>query len=280
MDRLTTKIFRRWRLVPGSGLSLPLDRHLCGTCHDHDRTVSVGTRHGPERLVGPRLGSPLARPTPRPSRSPMASARERHSSAMLQQPTLGDLLRIRSGGRSTVVSLSIKPRSAIALAGQHGQNVDWLDEANTSATSTAFADTLVSAIGRYVDQHPIESDVDRVWTRVLPMNLYQHDDDEHGETPPLGWTRTFPHPMDAGLARTTRFSSAGAPAHCRMPISPRHGHRHGTRVRDGFWRGDRLSRDRSVSNRFRRPSIWIGQPRISGRVGTPRRSHWPASRCF
>ena len=125
-------------------------------------------------------------------------ARERHSPRMLQQPTIGDLLREQSGGTATVVSLSIKPRSAITLAGQHGQSVVWLDQADTWATSTAFTDIPVPAVGRYVHQHPIESDVDRVWTRVLPMNLYQHDDDGHGETPPPGWTRTFPHPMDAG----------------------------------------------------------------------------------
>lgn len=125
-------------------------------------------------------------------------ARERHSPHLLRQPTIGDLLREQSRETSTVVSLSIKPRSAITLAGQHGQSVVWLDQADTWATSTAFTDTPVPAVERYVDRHPIESDIDRVWTRILPINLYQYDDDGHDETPPPGWTRTFPHPMDAG----------------------------------------------------------------------------------
>jgi len=140
-------------------------------------------------------------------------AREQHSARTLRQLTIGDRLREQSGGTSTVVSLSIKPRSAITLAGQHGQSVVWLDATNTWATSTAFADAPVPAVGRYIDQHPIESDVDRVWTRLLPRDVYRHDDDGHGETPPQGWTRTFPHPMDVG-------SGADGPFFERWRASP------------------------------------------------------------
>ena len=132
-------------------------------------------------------------------------AREQHSPRTLRQPTIGDRLREQSGGTSTVVSLSLKPRSAITLAGQHGQSVVWLDQAHTWATSTAFADAPVPAVERYVDQYPIESSVNHVWTRLLPRDMYQNDDDGHGETPPPGWTRTFPHPMDLGSGPDDRF---------------------------------------------------------------------------
>ena len=132
-------------------------------------------------------------------------AREHHSPHTLRQPTIADRLREQSGGTSIIVSLSIKPRSAITLAGQHGHGVVWLDEADTWATSTAFTDTPVPAVERYVDRHPIASDVDSLWTRVLPTHLYQHDDDGHFENPPPGWTRTFPHPMNAGSGPGNSF---------------------------------------------------------------------------
>ena len=132
-------------------------------------------------------------------------ARERHSARNLRQPTIADVLRQQSGGESTVVSMSLKPRSAIALAGQHAESVVWLDEAHTWATSTAFTDTPVSAVSRYVDQHPIEADADRVWTRVLPVDRYRHDDDGDGERPTPGWTRTFPHALDVGSGTDVSF---------------------------------------------------------------------------
>lgn len=132
-------------------------------------------------------------------------AREHHSPHTLRQPTIADQLREQTGGASIVVSLSLKARSAITLAGQHGQSVVWLDGANTWATSTAFTDTPVPAVGRYVDQHPIASDIDRPWIRVLPAHLYEHDDDGPFENPPPGWTRTFPHPMNAGSGPDDSF---------------------------------------------------------------------------
>ena len=132
-------------------------------------------------------------------------ARERHSPRTLRLPTLGDLLRQQSGATSTVVSMSLKPRSAITLAGQHGQSVIWLDEAHAWATSTAFADAPVSAVSQYVDQHPIETDVDRVWARVLAIDRYRHVDEGRGERPPPGWTNAFPHSMDAGTGADDSF---------------------------------------------------------------------------
>ena len=133
-------------------------------------------------------------------------ARERHSPQKLLQPTVGDLLRHHSG-ESTVVSLSLKPRSAITLAGQHGESVVWLDEANAWATSSAFANVPVPAVERYVEQHPIESDISRIWTRVLPTDRYLHDDAGHGENPPPGWTPSFPHQLDVGSGADHSFFS-------------------------------------------------------------------------
>ena len=136
-----------------------------------------------------------------------APAGERHSPRTLLQPTVGDLLRHHSGGESTVVSLSLKPRSAITLAGQQGDSVVWLDEAHTWATSTAFADAPVSAVSEYVEHHPIEADIDRVWTRALPIDRYRHGDDGRGERPPPGWTTSFPHRLNVGSGADDSFFS-------------------------------------------------------------------------
>ena len=133
------------------------------------------------------------------------SASEQHSPHTLRQPTIADLLRQQSGGASTVVSLSLKPRAAITLAGQYGDSVVWLDKTYTWATSTAFTDAPVSAVRQYVDHHPIEADADRVWSRALPIDQYLHDDNGTGERPSTGWVSTFPHPMDVGSGADYSF---------------------------------------------------------------------------
>src|SRR5581483_1771042 len=40
---------------------------------------------------------------------------------------------------------------------------------------------------------PIDADYGKSWTHALPASRYQGPDDALGETPPRGWTKTFPH---------------------------------------------------------------------------------------
>ena len=133
------------------------------------------------------------------------AARERHSPFTLRQPTIGDMLREQSGGEATVVSMSLKPRSAITLAGQEGASVVWFDDTYTWATSTAFTDAPVAAVSAYVDDHPVEADASRTWTRMLPIDSYLHEDAGTGERPTKGWQSTFPHPMDVGSGADDSF---------------------------------------------------------------------------
>lgn len=133
------------------------------------------------------------------------AARERHSPSPLLQPTLADVLRQQSGGDATVVSMSLKPRSAITLAGQAGASVVWFDDTYTWATSTAFTDAPVAAVSQYVDDHPVATDASRVWTRMLPIDMYLHEDARTSERPTSGWQNTFPHPMDVGSGADDSF---------------------------------------------------------------------------
>lgn len=125
---------------------------------------------------------------------------ERHSPALLAAPTIADALRADSG-RTRVVSLSLKPRSAVTLAGRAGDAVAWFDRGDTWATSTAYAAAPVEAVRRFVEANPVEDDFHAVWERTRPAEEYLHDDAGLGERPPAGWTDSFPHPlggMDAG----------------------------------------------------------------------------------
>jgi predicted AlkP superfamily pyrophosphatase or phosphodiesterase len=117
--------------------------------------------------------------------------RLKHGPAALRIPTLGDAMR-HNGSR--VVSMSIKARSAIMLAGHGGDAVTWLSETFDSwETSTAFSPGPVAEVSAFIRANPIEADYGKTWTRLLPAPAYPDVDNGLGENPPKGWTSTFPH---------------------------------------------------------------------------------------
>jgi hypothetical protein len=117
---------------------------------------------------------------------------EPESAAYLLVPSFADLLRVERNAR--VVTMSLKARSAIMLAGHGGDAVTWMNESfDTWQTSTAYASAPVPQVRAFVSANPIEADYGRVWDRQLPPSRYHERDDAPDEVPPKGWTRTFPH---------------------------------------------------------------------------------------
>jgi predicted AlkP superfamily pyrophosphatase or phosphodiesterase len=108
-------------------------------------------------------------------------------------PTLADQLRDRAKAR--VVTMSIKPRSAIALAGRKADAVVWFDDRGTWATSTAYTKTPVPFVQQFLIANPVAADANKVWELALPADRYTHSDEGVGERPPAGWATTFPHPL-------------------------------------------------------------------------------------
>jgi predicted AlkP superfamily pyrophosphatase or phosphodiesterase len=123
------------------------------------------------------------------------------SAYRLQVPTFTDVM--RTGRKSHVVSLSLKARSAIMLAGHGGDAVAWLTDALDGwETSKVFGDAPVPAVKAFVDANPIAADVGKTWDRALPAAAYTGPDDGVGEAPAPGWTRTFPHVLAAQPDKT------------------------------------------------------------------------------
>jgi len=116
------------------------------------------------------------------------------SAAAQRTPTFADEMRAQKA--SHVATVSLKDRSAIMLAGHGGDSVVWLNNALDGwETSSAFASAPVPAIKAYLDANPIDADYGKTWTRMLPEGRYLHPDDGLEESPPKGWTSTFPHPL-------------------------------------------------------------------------------------
>lgn len=122
------------------------------------------------------------------------------SAHRLLVPTLGDELRRQRGSR--VVTMSLKARSAIMLAGHGGEAVTWLNDAlDGFETSSAFATAPVPAVQAFIRDNPIDLDHGRTWDRLLPLARYTGPDDAEGEVAPRGWTRTFPHELRSERGR-------------------------------------------------------------------------------
>ncbi|MGE3273609.1 MAG: alkaline phosphatase family protein [Vicinamibacterales bacterium] len=117
-----------------------------------------------------------------------------HGPGNLQVPTLGDRLRERTP-ESRVVTLSMKPRSAVMLAGHGATAVTWLGDNFHWATSTAYTEELLGEVKDYVDAHPMDHDRQAVWEPMAEMGSYAGADDGVGERPKTGWTARFPHPL-------------------------------------------------------------------------------------
>jgi predicted AlkP superfamily pyrophosphatase or phosphodiesterase len=106
------------------------------------------------------------------------------------KPTLADRLREQHG---RVVTMSLKARAAIGLAGHGGDVVLWFDTRGGWATSSAFASKPIPFLKDFIDQHPIASAYGQQWDRLFEPSAYQNMDDDPAERAPTGWTRTFPH---------------------------------------------------------------------------------------
>lgn len=135
-----------------------------------------------------------------------AAAGPGNSAKWLLADTLAEQMRDRTGAR--VVSMSLKARSAIMMAGPEAEAVVWLNDRGAWATSSAYTKAPVPIIQRFVADHPITADFGKTWELLRAPSLYTGEDDAAGEVPPAGWTRTFPHALGSeGGEPDARFFS-------------------------------------------------------------------------
>ncbi|HET9370332.1 MAG TPA: alkaline phosphatase family protein [Vicinamibacterales bacterium] len=119
------------------------------------------------------------------------AARERHGVSQMQGWTLADEVRRHTNDRSRVVTLSLKPRSAIGLAGRPGPGVMaiWKEDNGPWSTSTVYAQTPWPDVDDFVKAHPVADAFGTTWDRMLPVASYLNDDDGPGE----GARAVFPY---------------------------------------------------------------------------------------
>jgi len=127
-----------------------------------------------------------------------APAKGGYSAARLVVPTFADELRTQSAAPSRVVTVSMKARSAIMLAGHRADAATWFDSPMGSwETSAVYATAPVPFVEKFVKAHPVARDFGKSWTRMLPAQAYLYEDEAPGEKKSPNGSSAFPHPLQS-----------------------------------------------------------------------------------
>jgi predicted AlkP superfamily pyrophosphatase or phosphodiesterase len=120
----------------------------------------------------------------------------------LRAPTVADALKLATGGRARVVSLSFKDRSAVLPGGQRPDACYWFDPADGAfVTSTYYRDRVHPWVAAFNRSRAVNHWLGTEWTRLRPdldYERYSGPDDAPGKGKGINQGRTFPHPLDDG----------------------------------------------------------------------------------
>lgn len=115
----------------------------------------------------------------------------------LQCETLGDRLKIASGGAAKVFGVGIKDRASLLLAGRGANAAYWMSNAGEWITCDHYRPDLPGYLRQLNTTLP--GYAGRTWELLLPPARYRHGaaEDNLGERPLYGLTAGFPHVLPA-----------------------------------------------------------------------------------
>jgi predicted AlkP superfamily pyrophosphatase or phosphodiesterase len=110
--------------------------------------------------------------------------------------TVGDQLRRSTGGRSRVIAIAGKDRSAIMLGGHQASGAYWMED-SLVVTSTYYMKELPEWVRRFNAAGRVTAYGGRNWERVLPTSAYAVVGADYvaAEQDVAGMGRVFPHPL-------------------------------------------------------------------------------------
>lgn len=113
--------------------------------------------------------------------------------------TLGDQLKLTNRGKSKVVGIALKDRSAILPAGKKPNGAYWFDTSNgVFVSSTYYFSDLPQWVKRFNQMHRADKYFGIRWERLRPKAAYersQPDDSPYEESP---WGNRFPYTINGG----------------------------------------------------------------------------------
>jgi predicted AlkP superfamily pyrophosphatase or phosphodiesterase len=123
-------------------------------------------------------------------------------------PAFAEELRFQQGGKVGVVTLSLKARAAISLAGHFKptagaqETVVWFDSTTGSwVTSSAYSTTPF--VDEFIKHHAVKDDFGKTWSLSLSPSRYLYEEEATGAATVPGWGTTFPHALRGNDASGT-----------------------------------------------------------------------------
>jgi len=134
---------------------------------------------------------------------------EGRSPRNLKGTTVGDLLKISTGGRSRVITVAGKDRSAIMMGGHLADAAYWMED-TLFVTSTYYRSGMPKWARQFNAAGKVTSYFGKKWDRLLPAAAYEMvgPDDVPAEADAAGMGRTFPHTIAGGPTLGPAFIQA------------------------------------------------------------------------
>jgi hypothetical protein len=116
------------------------------------------------------------------------------SAVRMELPSFAEELKFQTGGATRVVTLSLKARAAITMAGHKGDSATWVD-GSTGAWETSSVYGAMPFVEEYAQKHPVSEDYGKTWALSLPANSYRYSEKALGAAQIDGWSPGFPHAL-------------------------------------------------------------------------------------
>jgi len=120
----------------------------------------------------------------------------------MQMPSYAEELKFQTGGATRVVTISLKARAAITMAGHKGDAVTWFDSASAAWVTSSVYGTM-PFVDEFAKKHPVAEDFGKSWSLSLPGSVYFYDDKAFGAAEVEGWSAGFPHTLRGKEDATT-----------------------------------------------------------------------------
>lgn len=202
----------------GLGRPVPMryDTVVTETAADH-AVLSTGAYADLNGIIGNRFyaGEKAHESVEDPDCPVWGAPHQGRSAALLRVPTVGDAFKLGTNGAGRVVTVALKDRSALFLAGTSADLALWLEaEAGRMTSSTCYAKEPPAWLVKHEREHPLSEWKDYVWRELDPaaVSRYAPQVETVGAASEVG--PRFPHQVgkgkvDKALAQALKATPAG-----------------------------------------------------------------------
>lgn len=116
--------------------------------------------------------------------------------------TIGDQLKLLTGGQAKVIGVSLKDRAAILPAGHRANGAYWYDDTTGRiVSSTYYFKELPAWVKKFNDENCADKYFGRKWEKLLPDAAYARSLPDDSPFEKWEYGKTFPHTITGGESK-------------------------------------------------------------------------------